>query len=121
MENFFGPSEIYQHTPMISAPDSQPLAVEYNQALAIVLRTLPDAQLAELSVNLNQILSNRPCSSSPNAVNLAAAKVETEAIERWNRRKCGNSLLHCILTGSLFLPDENDGSNSLYLQNQYHH
>lgn len=114
-------TKIFQHTTMISAPESQPLAVQYNIALAEVLRLLPDKQLAELSVNINTKLANRPSCSSPDALNLAAQKVETEAIERWNRRDSGNVFLECVLSGSLFMPGEDEGNANLYLCNEYHH
>ena len=92
------------HSLMVSAPANQPLAVEYNKALAEVLYMLTDQQLAEVSVNRRTKAVNRPTGSNPDATDLALTKIETEAAIRYNRRDGFSDLLHRILSGSLFLP-----------------
>jgi hypothetical protein len=100
-----GPEHLYSGTRMISAPDTQPLAVEYNKALANVLELLDDQELARLSVNLCGKLGRLPAGTYDGPTSTARLKVETEAIERWNRRKGGNVWLDCILRSALFLSE----------------
>lgn len=91
---------------MVSAPANQPLAVDYNKALAEVLGMLTNRQLAELSIKLRTKASYRPTGSNPDAIDLALTKVEVEAAIRCNRNTDFNPMLYCVLTGSLSLPEE---------------
>ena len=90
---------------VVTAPQDQPLALEYNRALAEVLRLLSDQELARMAVNLRCQKTTRPSLSNPSGLDLAVLKVEAEACERWNRRRGGNRWLACVLSDDLFVPD----------------
>jgi hypothetical protein len=102
MQTLIGPDKLYR-TPVVSAPDSNGLALAYNQALADVLYMLDDEDLAGLCVNLRGKLSRQPQGTNPGSTDLAIQKVEAEAARRWNLRGGGCRWLLTILRGDTFL------------------
>ena len=97
------PSAIRHATPVVSAPTDNGLALQYNHALAACLYHLDDEDLAGLCVNLRCQLNRRPSGSSPDGLDLAIAKCESEACRRWNNRGGGCRFLLTILRGDLFV------------------
>lgn len=103
-EPLIGPARLWNEPGMISADPGQPLAVAYNKALATVLGELNDRELAAMAAKLCHRLECLPRCTYGGSLSLAHAKVEAEALTRWNIRGGGNRYLNSVLNNDLEPP-----------------